>query len=51
MNVSTFKIIVNVVGIASLCAGAYTVVKIWTEKSELGKEAKAQLKNSWKNRS
>ena len=51
MNFTTFKVIVNLVSIVSVCAGAAAVVKVWSNKSELGKKAKAQLKEDLKNRS
>jgi hypothetical protein len=44
MNLSVFKVVVNVVGITSLLGSAYLTVKVWTDKSELGQKMKVQLK-------
>lgn len=44
MNMNVFKVLAVTLSIAGVLAGATGTVKIWADRSELGKKAKAQLK-------
>lgn len=44
MNMNVFKVLAVTLSIAGVLGGAAATVKIWTDRSELGKKAKAQLK-------